>query len=96
MSKKSHGHTVDRRVDSWRDSAACSLTKGVDPRNFDPGANIRQIKIAKEICSTCPVIAECLIDALSADDPNDLGVRGGFTETEREALSKRSNANLVY
>ncbi len=39
---------------------------------------------AKVVCQKCPVIAECLADAL--DNRTELGVWGGMTERERRAM----------
>ena len=45
---------------------------------------------AKQICSRCPVIAECLADAL--DNRTEFGVWGGMTERERSAILRRHAA----
>lgn len=42
---------------------------------------------AKLICKNCPVVAECLADAL--DNRTEFGVWGGMTERERRALLRR-------
>ena len=42
---------------------------------------------AKIICQKCPVIAECLADAL--DNRTEFGVWGGMTERERRAMLRR-------
>jgi WhiB family redox-sensing transcriptional regulator len=42
---------------------------------------------AKTVCRGCPVIAECLADAL--DSRTDFGVWGGMTQRERRALLRR-------
>ena len=39
------------------------------------------------ICRPCPVVAECLADAL--DNEIEFGVWGGMTERQRRALLKR-------
>ena len=44
-------------------------------------------QLAKQVCMNCPVIAECLADAL--DNRTEFGVWGGMTERERRALLKR-------
>jgi WhiB family transcriptional regulator, redox-sensing transcriptional regulator len=44
-------------------------------------------QVAKLVCMSCPVIAECLADAL--DNHTEFGVWGGMTERERRALLKR-------
>lgn len=56
----------------------------------DPDALFVQGKAqrsAKAVCRTCPVVAECLADAL--DSKNDFGVWGGMTQRERRALLRR-------
>jgi len=42
---------------------------------------------AKLICQRCPVVAECLADAL--DNGTEFGVWGGMTERERRAMLRR-------
>ncbi len=42
---------------------------------------------AKVVCQKCPVIAECLADAL--DNRTEFGVWGGMTERERRAMLLR-------
>ena len=44
-------------------------------------------RAAKIICKGCPVVAECLADAL--DNRTEFGVWGGMTERERRALLRR-------
>jgi len=44
-------------------------------------------QLAKQVCMGCPVIAECLADAL--DNQTEFGIWGGMTERERRALLKR-------
>lgn len=56
----------------------------------DPDALFVQGKAqreAKVVCKACPVIAECLADAL--DNRTEFGVWGGMTERERRALLRR-------
>ena len=55
--------------------------------NQDPDALFgegSQQRLAKVVCERCPVIAECLADAL--DNRTPFGVWGGMTERERRAL----------
>ena len=66
----------------WASRAAC--------RSTDPDALFVQgaaQQTAKVVCQKCPVIAECLADAL--DNRTEFGVWGGMTERERRALLKR-------
>lgn len=56
----------------------------------DPDALFVQGKAqraAKVVCKGCPVVAECLADAL--DNRTEFGVWGGMTERERRALLRR-------
>ena len=69
-------------VQEWASQGLCT---NVDPDAlFVQGAAQQQ---AKQICVGCPVIAECLADAL--DNRTEFGVWGGMTERERRALLKR-------
>ena len=45
-----------------------------------------QVADAKAVCARCPVVAECLAEAL---DRIPDGVAGGLTEDERRALRRR-------
>lgn len=63
----------------WAGQGRCSSS--------DPDALFVQGKeqrLAKVVCRGCPVIAECLADAL--DNRTPFGVWGGMTERERRAL----------
>lgn len=68
----------------WRDMAACL---GMDTEIFFPRKGGTAEK-AKEVCSGCPVRAECLDDALRLGD--ETGVRGGLTASDRRRLPRRS------
>ena len=69
-------------VEDWAQRGACGSS---DPDAlFVQGAAQQQ---AKTVCLGCPVIAECLADAL--DNRVEFGVWGGMTERERRALLKR-------
>jgi WhiB family redox-sensing transcriptional regulator len=69
-------------VEQWALQGACT---DVEPDAlFVRGAAQQQ---AKQVCMSCPVIAECLADAL--DNHTEFGVWGGMTERERRALLKR-------
>ncbi len=74
----------------WRRLAACS---GQDPELFFPlgessARDIQRIRIAKKICSECPVVQQCLADALAGK--GKYGIWGGMTEAERRRLARRS------
>jgi len=72
----------------WED-AAC---RGTDPDVwFDPGLGSgrregkhearRRIALAKSICHTCPLVAECIADGAQIGDK--WSIRGGLTAGER-------------
>jgi hypothetical protein len=69
----------------WRDQAACV---DVDPELFFPVAVSglvleRQVAAAKAVCAGCPVLVECLADALTG---TAFGIAGGLTAAERRGL----------
>jgi len=69
-------------VEDWAQQGSCAKA--------DPDALFVQgaaQQAAKQVCLGCPVIAECLADAL--DNGTEFGVWGGMTERERRALLKR-------
>jgi len=69
-------------AEDWAQLGSCAT---VDPDAlFVQGAAQQS---AKQVCLGCPVIAECLADAL--DNRTEFGVWGGMTERERRALLKR-------
>ncbi len=71
-----------RLMEDWAPSAACRKT---EPDSlFVQGAAQQQ---AKQICLRCPVVRECLADAL--DHRTEFGVWGGMTERERRAMLRR-------
>lgn len=76
--------------DDWRHQAAC---KGEDPELFFPvsdvGPSIEQIERAKSFCQNCPVLNECLREALEAG--LDFGIWGGTTEQERRVLKNKGH-----
>jgi WhiB family transcriptional regulator, redox-sensing transcriptional regulator len=67
--------------------AVCSQ---VDPELFFLGANdARWATIeAKKICATCPIIYECLQEALASNE--EYGIWGGTTPSERKAIVKKA------
>lgn len=67
---------------SWRNKAAC---KGVTTSVFFGSPKSNDIKVAKLICSACPVNAECLQSALTYQY---YGVWGNTTEEERSYIIK--------
>lgn len=84
------------RVDTtWQDRAACT-SQLVDRELFfhrdreDSFRTMARDAEAKQICASCPVIAQCLHHALTY--PETAGVWGGMSETERAELLKRKSA----
>jgi WhiB family transcriptional regulator, redox-sensing transcriptional regulator len=69
-------------VKGWSQHAAC--IKAQPDALFGKGA---AQQAAKQVCTRCPVIAECLADSL--DNHTEFGVWGGMTERQRRALLKR-------
>jgi WhiB family redox-sensing transcriptional regulator len=69
-------------VQEWAKQGTC-LTEDPDSL-FVQGKAQRD---AKTVCRGCPVVAECLADAL--DSRTDFGVWGGMTQRERRALLRR-------
>lgn len=69
-------------IQEWAPLGNC--VNGDPDALFVQGAAQQQ---AKQVCVGCPVIAECLADAL--DNRTEFGVWGGMTERERRALLKR-------
>lgn len=69
----------------WQLDAACA---GADTDMFFPpsGHPNEGSKRALEYCASCPVVAECLQDALSVADRDDQGIRGGMVRSERQRL----------
>lgn len=68
--------------ENWAARAQCAA--GSPDDLFAKGAAQQN---AKTICQRCPVVAECLADAL--DNRTEYGVWGGMTERERRALLRR-------
>ncbi|MDO9378189.1 MAG: WhiB family transcriptional regulator [Nocardioidaceae bacterium] len=68
--------------EDWATDAACK-DAGPDVL-FVKGAEQNR---AKQMCTGCPVRAECLSEAL--DNEIEWGVWGGMTERERRALLRR-------
>lgn len=57
------------------------------------GPALLQIEEAKTVCRRCPVVQECLSEAMrlegSAGRDSRHGIRGGLTSDERHALYRR-------
>jgi WhiB family transcriptional regulator, redox-sensing transcriptional regulator len=83
---------TETEAGSWMDRAACA---SADPDLFFPvssvGPGSEQIRRAKQICRSCPVLRDCLTFALRTRQAH--GVWGGTSEEERiRALRGRPEA----
>ena len=67
----------------WHSRAACRGA-GADRFVIGRGANTNSMNRAKDVCSRCPVTAECLDYALA--DMDLTGVWGGTTAQQRRAM----------
>lgn len=65
---------------AWHEQAICAQT---DPEEFFPDKG-GSTAIAKRICNTCPVQAECLDHALIHQE--QFGIWGGTSERERRRM----------
>ena len=75
-------------MNDWTELAAC---RGRDQRLWFPRkGDWFAIQVAKTICATCPVRADCLAEALTARSAYPAkGIWGGLTEVERQRLSRQ-------
>lgn len=70
----------------WREDAACIDAPEeyhLDEAHYDKG---------KSICASCPVRLECLDDAIKWED---VGLRGGMTEKERNSLQLHRRRHIL-
>lgn len=69
---------------TWRQRAAC---RGMDTSLFyAERGDLVSIRLAKDVCDTCAVEAECLDVALGSLVHSDIGVWGGTTPKERRQI----------
>ncbi len=82
----------------WRDDAACS---GADVEEFFPlshgrmGNEPHERRVVRDWCigKACPVVDECLRDALAHESTSNVyGVRGAMTSVARAAILKKRDA----
>ena len=66
----------------WELEGACQYT---DPAPFYP-EDRKWDSDARKVCARCPVIADCLVDALRAGEK--WGVWGGMNAVDRRCLSR--------
>lgn len=73
----------------WRIRAVC---RDEDPELFHPltesSVYAAQIAEAKAVCTRCPVVAQCLAEALRKPSVT-LGIWGGTTKAERDEIVRR-------
>ena len=75
-------------MNNWSSKAAC---KNVGSENFyydspNKAENSLKESLAKNICRKCPVAAECLMHAITANEA--YGIWGSFATRERNTLVK--------
>ena len=87
----------------WHIQASCQKLSeegketffGSKDTDVRPSLNMGQIKSAKKICKTCPVIAECLTFALK--NKENYGIWGGTTGRTRKKIWKGLNlGNFLF
>jgi WhiB family redox-sensing transcriptional regulator len=66
---------------TWAASAKCI---GMNDALFPEGNDVKRIR---QFCSDCPVLIDCLAEAL--DNRIEWGVWGGTSERERRAILRR-------
>ena len=74
-------------TDDWQMDAACLE---IDPDLFF-SENWHDVEKAKEFCTTCPVMAQCLQRAMEDDEQH--GVWGGTSRPDRIRLRKLRKAS---
>ncbi|MGW7065595.1 WhiB family transcriptional regulator [Streptomyces sp. NPDC054855] len=71
----------------WVERAAC---RGCDPDTFFPSGrspdDTESEAAAKRLCASCPVVADCLAEALAHEE--SAGIWGGLTVRERRELRR--------
>lgn len=75
---------------AWMKDAAC---RGINPNLMVPDkSDLAAIRIAKEVCRTCPVRDECREYGLEVHRQADLdGVFGGLSKIERLRILRKEN-----
>lgn len=78
--------------EQWTDGAACAedLGDGAVAPMFPHPTDVKGIEYAKSICARCPIVGECLENAL--DNRERFGIWGGLDENERNALLRKRAA----
>ncbi len=78
----------------WDDRARCAkmpleIFFGYEGHNLTP----KEAKNAQRICWGCPVIRDCLINALTSYEP--AGVQGGLTHLQRRKILRDSRGDVT-
>lgn len=76
---------TDHEVHSWREVASCNGS--TDVSFFPMPDDLAGINAAKEVCSDCPVVDECLQFSLETNQPD--GIWGGMTVKERARIRRQ-------
>ena len=76
---------IDRVPDARTAWVSKALCRSTDPDELFVSGKAQNKAVV--ICRHCPVVAECLADAL--DNQIEFGVWGGMTERQRRALLKQ-------
>lgn len=70
------------------------------PESYKSGPGLIQTEEAKAVCRRCPVLAECLRDALDAEHGKSAdgrhGIRAALTPTERYTLATGRRARPAH
>ena len=81
--------------DYWRGGTECAKlpAKEADylffqenPNNPKRGLRAEPTRLAKDMCQKCPVLKQCLKDALNHPELAGYGVRGGKSARERQEI----------
>jgi len=74
---------------NWRNHAACL---GAPPEHLYATSRGWKRHPALDYCDRCPVVTECLNDALALGPQAQVYIRGGKTPAERIAMLQRGAA----
>ena len=77
--------STDRVPDARSEWVSKALCRSTDPDELFVSGKAQNRAVV--ICRNCPVVAECLAEAL--DNQIEFGVWGGMTERQRRALLKQ-------
>lgn len=80
-----------QRVHHWTDLALC---KGKTELFFGHRGDWKSSKLARDICSECPVASRCLEEAVKNDER--YGVWGGVTYTERRKVNQKTRGPVEH